>query len=583
MATESLRLRRRPVPTHALPPGVHPVLSRVLAAREVRDARGMDLSLRHLLAPDGLKGMPAAVNLLLQAIDGDWRIVIAGDYDCDGATGVALAVLGLRALGAAEVDYVVPNRVTMGYGLSPQLAQQAAALGARLLLTVDNGIASLEGVAQAQSLGLRVLVTDHHLPGPALPAADALVNPNQPGCTFGSPHLAGVGVLFYLLLALRAALRRRGAWATTAEPDLRVFLDLVALGTVADLVRLDTNNRTLVAAGLQVIRAGGGRPGIHALMQVAGRDARRASAVDLGFAVGPRINAAGRLEDIRIGIRCLLADTPEQALPLAVELDHINRARRELQAQMSEQAQLQWRQSECGHGHGIALFDPEWHEGVVGLIASRLREAANRPAVAFARAQAPGMLKGSARSVPGLHLRDVLARIDTQAPGLIERFGGHAMAAGLSLPEQHLAAFQQAFDGICREQLRPEQLERVLETDGPLSATELSLSTAQVLEAAGPWGQGMPEPVFDNDFEVIDARCVGSDQNHVRYRLRGDDGSVRVAMHFHGAQTRQSQGRVHVAYALAIDHWRQCQSLQLRVLDLQPCEPATPPAKVGDA
>ena len=256
--------------------------------------------------------------------------------------------------------------------------------------------------------------------------------------------------------------------------------------------------------------------------------------------------------------------------------------RRELQAQMSEQAQLQWRQSECGHGHGIALFDPEWHEGVVGLIASRLREAANRPAVAFARAQAPGMLKGSARSVPGLHLRDVLARIDTQAPGLIERFGGHAMAAGLSLPEQHLAAFQQAFDGICREQLRPEQLERVLETDGPLSATELSLSTAQVLEAAGPWGQGMPEPVFDNDFEVIDARCVGADQRHVRYRLRGDDGVVRVAMHFNGAQTRQSRGRAHVAYTLTVDHWQQCQTLQLRVLDLQPSDPAPRAAMAGD-
>ncbi|WP_420466549.1 single-stranded-DNA-specific exonuclease RecJ [Panacagrimonas sp.] len=563
------------MPAHTLPASLHPVVARVLAARDVLGAAELDLSLSGLLSPSTLRGIDAAVALVIDAVDRRARIVVAGDYDCDGATGVAVAVRGLRALGAAQVDYVVPNRLTMGYGLSVELAEAAAAVtGAMgLLITVDNGIASLAGVARARELGLRVLVTDHHLPGPELPAADALLDPSQPDCAFASKALAGVGVMFYLLVAVRAALRARGAYRDRPEPDLGALLDLVALGTVADLVPLDRNNRILVAAGLQRIRAGRAHPGVLALLEVAGRRHREISTSDLGFALGPRINAAGRLDDIRIGIRCLLCDDPHEALQLARELDGINRQRRELQAQMSGQAQGQLEQGAGIGAFGVALFDEQWHEGVVGLIAARLRESANRPAIAFAPAQQAGLLKGSARSVPGLHIRDVIAAVDAQAPGLILRFGGHAMAAGLSLAQADLDEFRGRFDAACRSRLSPAQLERVLETDGPLTAAELTLDTVLALERAGPWGQAMPEPVFEGEFEVQGARTVGADALHVRYQLAPDGGPPLVAVDFNGAERMRGGGRVSLAYQLAINRWQGRESLELRILDLRGCAP----------
>ncbi|MGQ0618612.1 MAG: single-stranded-DNA-specific exonuclease RecJ [Panacagrimonas sp.] len=567
---EEPRIARRLLATHQLPGTLHPVAARVLAARGVIAAEELELELKHLHPPAALRGIDAAADRVIDAILQQRRIVIAGDYDADGATGVALALIGLKLLGAEAPGYVVPNRFTMGYGLSPALAEMAAQQGAKLLITVDNGIASHAGVDAARSLGMQVIVTDHHLPSASLPAADALVNPNQPGCAFPSRHLAGVGVMFYLLLHVRARMRARGLFADGTGPNLADLLDLVAVGTVADLVRLDRNNRILVARGLGRIRAGRARPGLRALLQVAGRQEASLTATDLGFVLGPRINAAGRLEDIRIGIRCLLAEDPDEARSLAAELDRINRQRRDMQSQMNDSALDQLEERSDRDGVGLVLYDSDWHEGIVGLVASKMKEHAHRPAIAFAPAQEPGLLKGSARSIPGLHLRDALADVDARHPGLILRFGGHAMAAGLSLRETDLARFRSAFDAACRARLLPAQLEQVLETDGPLSKDELDLSTALALDAAGPWGQGMPEPQFDDVFEVSEARTVGSDQSHVRYRLRSLDGRTLVAVDFGGAGRMCLRGRVRLVYALAINRWQGSESLELRIQHLRP-------------
>lgn len=559
------RIRRRsPGDPDALPALVPPVLRRVLAARGV-GAEALALDLRDLLPPHSLRGIAAAADLLADAIQQRWAIVIAGDYDADGATGTALAVLGLRALGAAQVHYVVPDRFRMGYGLSSALAEQAAASGASLLVTVDSGIASVAGVAHAQRLGLRVLITDHHLAGAELPAADVIVNPNQPGCPFPSKHLAGVGVMFYVLLALRARLRERGAFAAGAEPNLSEFLDLVAVGTVADVVRLDHNNRVLVEQGLRRIRAGRARPGLQALLQVAGREASRLSAQDLGFVLGPRINAAGRLDDIRAGIECLLAADLDAALPLARQLDQFNRSRREIEAQMREAALELVADDDSV---GLCLYQDDWHEGVVGIVAGRMKERLHRPVIAFARAQEQGLLKGSGRSIAGFHLRDALVAVDAVAPGLIERFGGHAMAAGLSLREEALAEFRARFDAECRARLDPAALEHCLETDGELDARELSLETAQLLETAGPWGQGFPEPLFEGDFEVIEARPVGADGAHIKYRLR-HPGGICSAIDFNGAERMAVQGRVRCAYRLAVNRYQGRESADLQIQMLQ--------------
>ncbi|HWU68844.1 MAG TPA: single-stranded-DNA-specific exonuclease RecJ [Stenotrophobium sp.] len=563
-------IRRRAVGhPEGLPGSLHPVLRRIYASRGVTES-DLPLELRHLLPPQTLKDIDAAVSLLAGALHRDRRIIISGDYDADGATSVALAVRALRALGATSVGYVVPDRFRMGYGLSPALVDLALEQGAQLLVTVDNGIASLAGVAHARARGLDVLVTDHHLAGPELPTANAIVNPNQPGCTFDSKHLAGVGVMFYLLLALRAHLRANGGFADRAEPNLADYLDLVALGTVADVVRLDYNNRILVQQGIARIRAGHACPGVLALLQAAGRAPGDIGATDLGFVVGPRINAAGRLEDIRIGIECLLCDDAGAALEMARNLDRLNRERREIEGQMKDEALVLI--EENGSGTGVCLFDPGWHEGVVGLVASRVKERLHRPAIAFARAAESGWLKGSARSIPGLHIRDALAAVAARNPGMIERFGGHAMAAGLTLPEKNYPAFGQAFDAVCREWLQPEQLEQVLETDGELSPPELSLDTARVLAAAGPWGQGFPEPLFEGRFGIASARQVGATQAHVKYQLHHPAGGLLTAMDFGGAERMRTSGEVQLAYRLAINRWQGRESLDLHVSDLQPLD-----------
>lgn len=565
----TLLIRSRPAAeTLGFPDNLHPVLRRIYAARGVAAAQ-LSLELKHLLPPSGLRGIEPAATLLADAIEAGEGIVIAGDYDADGATGTALGVLGLRALGASEVHYVVPDRFRMGYGLSPELAELAAATGAGVLVTVDNGIASIAGVRHAQELGMSVVVTDHHLPGQELPEADAIVNPNQPGCGFASKALAGVGVMFYLLLALRAELRGRGAFEGQAEPNLSEWLDLVALGTVADLARLDYNNRILVENGLRRIRAGRARPGLLALLKLAGREPARVGSVDLGFALGPRINASGRLDDIRTGIDCLLADSEEEAQAYAAQLDRFNRERRELQTQMSEEALVLCEDSDAV---GVVVFDEQWHEGIVGLVASKVKERRHRPAIAFARAQEAGLLKGSARSIDGLHVRDALAAIDARHPGLIGRFGGHAMAAGLSLPEANLSAFTDAFDAICREWLSEAQLQRVLETDGELGGDDLQLATAQLLEHAGPWGQGFPEPMFEGHFEVLDARLIGTDGQHAKYRLRSARGGTPLtAVDFHGGERlQQPRSRLQAVFTLAVNRWQGAESLDLRIEHLQP-------------
>ena len=558
--------RRAPGQPDALPSSLHPVLRRVYAARGVA-ATDLSLELKQLLPPSTLKGIDVASALLQQALEQNLRIVIAGDYDADGATSTALAVLALRAMGATSVSYVVPDRFRMGYGLSPALAELAAQQKAQLLVTVDNGIASVAGVARAKELGMQVLITDHHLPGPELPAADAIVNPNQPGCPFPSKHLAGVGVMFYVLLALRARLREIGWFATRPEVNLADYLDLVAVGTVADVVRLDYNNRVLVQQGLLRIRAGRARPGLQALLQVAGRNATQISSTDLGFVLGPRINAAGRLDDMRIGIECLLSSNMQDALQRARQLDAFNRERREIETQMKDTALMHIEAD--GSATGVCLFDPDWHEGVVGLVASRIKEKLHRPVFAFARATEGGMLKGSGRSIAGLHLRDALATVDARHPGLIERFGGHAMAAGLSLPEANYEIFCEAFDQVCTESLDATQLEQVLETDGELGATELNLDAAHALEQAGPWGQGFQEPVFEGQFQVVDARVVGESQTHVRYRLRGNTGDL-VAMHFGGIEGLRRSGTVNATYRLSINRWQGSETLNLMIQDLRP-------------
>ncbi len=557
--------RRRPGDSGALPETLHPVLRRVYSARDV-GIEQLSLELTHLLPPDGLLGIEAAAALLADAIAAGEPIVIAGDYDADGATGTTVGVLGLRALGASAVHYVVPDRFVMGYGLSPALADQAAATGAKVLVTVDNGISSIAGIERARALGLCVIVTDHHLPGEVLPTAAAIVNPNQPGCTFASKALAGVGVMFYLLLSVRAELRRRGNFGAGGGPNLANLLDLVAVGTVADLVRLDHNNRILVEQGLRRIRAGRTRPGVLALLACAGRDPARASAADIGFGLGPRINAAGRLEDMCCGIECLLSDDLTQARELAMRLDAINRERRSIQDQMQFDAQ---ELAQDNTATGVCLFHPDWHEGVVGLVASKLKESLHRPVIAFAQAQNADELKGSGRSISGLHLRDVLAQIDAVRPGLIARFGGHAMAAGLTLRRDQLDLFAEAFDRVCREHLAPSDLQREILTDGALDAGELNLDTARILEGGGPWGQGFAEPLFEGRFEVQQARPVGVDAAHIKYRLLGPAGVVD-GIDFNGADRMQSRGTVQIVYALAVNRFRGAESMDLRIADLRP-------------
>jgi len=486
--------------------GIHPVLARVYAARGLTDPRELAVELQALVPPGALRQIDAAAVYLADAIAAGKKMTIVADYDCDGATACATALRGLRAMGA-NVDYIVPNRFEYGYGLTPEIVELTAReKSPDIIITVDNGIASIDGVEAAKRRGIDVVVTDHHLPGDALPDARVIVNPNQPECGFPSKHLAGVGVVFYVLLALRAELRRRGVFDAQTQPKLDNLLDLVALGTVADVVKLDTNNRILVAQGLKRMRAGRMHAGVAALFRVAGREARCASPFDLGFALGPRLNAAGRLEDMSLGIECLLTDDEGRAWAIAQELNDINLKRREIEADMQDTALLHLDDFEPADASTIAVFDDGWHQGVIGIVASRLKEKFYRPTITFAPA-GDGWIKGSGRSIPGFHLRDALDLVSKKVPGLIDKFGGHSMAAGLTIRGDHFDAFAQAFEAVGRAWLTAAQLERVVETDGPLEDDFYSTQFIELLDGQ-VWGQGFAPPVFCDEFRVVSQRIL---------------------------------------------------------------------------
>lgn len=561
-------VRRAPVVADGgWPDGFPALLARLYAARGAGTAEQARPRLANLLPPHLLGGLDAATALLAEAMEHDRHIVVVGDFDCDGATACAVGVRGLRRLGARHVSYAVPNRIVHGYGLSPSLVGELAALKPDLLVTVDHGIACHAGIAAAKDLGWKVLVTDHHLPGDSLPPADAIVDPNVPGDAFPSKALAGVGVMFYVLLALRKHLRDQGRFAG-GEPDLSELLDLVAVGTVADLVPLDANNRALVGAGLRRLRAGQACAGLRALVEVAQRDPSRLTASDIGYAIGPRINAAGRLEDMALGIECLLTDDLAQARGMAATLNEINGERRVVQQQMTDEAERVLATialtQEAGGRVAVCFFDPEWHPGVVGLVASKMKERLHRPVIAFAPAE-PGSdrLRGSARSIPGFHMRDALADVAARHPGLIERFGGHAMAAGLSLPLAALPAFEQAFSDCAARCLTPELLQAEIFSDGELTAGELDRDHAELLRDAGPWGQGFPEPQFDGEFEVLGSRVVG--ERHLKLEL-GLAGTRVNAIHFGGWDGQPPSGRIRIAYRLEPDDYRGGAAVQLVVV-----------------
>ena len=553
------------------PERISPLLRRVYAARGALDVASAHPKLADLLSPDDLLGMEAATALLASAIAEDRHIVVVGDFDCDGATACAVGVRGLRMLGARNVSHAVPNRMVHGYGLSPALVGELADRSPDLLVTVDHGIACHAGVTAAKALGWKVLVTDHHLPGEALPPADAIVNPNQRGDGFGSRMLAGVGVIFYVLLALRAKLRSQGAFNGDV-PDLATLLDLVAVGTVADLVPLDRNNRALVSAGLRRLRAGQGCAGLQALIEVSGRKAASLTAADIGFAIGPRINAAGRLEDMALGIECLLADNATAARELAGVLDGINAERRTVQQKMVDDADIALAGlaiTEAGPRVAHCLFDADWHPGVVGLVASKVKERLHRPVIAFAPAEpGSGQLRGSARSIPGFHIRDALARVDALHPGLIERFGGHAMAAGLSLPHARFADFAAAFETCAGELIDPASLQDIVASDGVLAVDEFDIGSACALRDGGPWGQGFPEPVFDGEFDVLRWRVVG--ERHLKLELVHGDNPLKAkplqAIQFGGWSGTPPDDRIRIAYRLAPDDYRGGDAIQLIVV-----------------
>ncbi|WP_336146146.1 single-stranded-DNA-specific exonuclease RecJ [Marinobacter salarius] len=526
------KILRRPSPdtTPDWGQNLPPLLRRLYAARGVTSDDQLTYTLKHLASPMDLRGVDRAVALLAEAITSQQRVLVLGDFDADGATSTAVAMLGLGMLGLNDIDFRVPSRFSDGYGLTPGIIHRLRDEGALpdLLVTVDNGISAVEGVRAARELGIRVVVTDHHLAGETLPEADAIVNPNQPGCPFLSKNAAGVGVMFYVLTALRKHLREQGL-LPEPQPNLGNLLDLVALGTVADVVPLDHNNRIFVEQGLRRIRQGEARPGILALLEVAGRDHSEISSTDLGFVVGPRLNAAGRLDDMSVGIACLLADSRDEAQRLARELDTFNRERRTIEKDMKTQAQDLLASMSLdieGLPWGLALFDTDWHQGVIGILAARIREQTHRPTIAFAPDDNGEDIKGSARSIPGLHIRDVLAVVDARHPGMMKKFGGHAMAAGMTLSRGDLDAFSDAFDRAVRDTLRAEDLEAAITTDGPLSPDELHLETATLLKRAGPWGQHFPEPLFDGNFRVVSQRIVG--ENHLKLVLQPEEGGAII-------------------------------------------------------
>lgn len=568
-----MRIEPRQLP-HPLPllGDLPPLLTRLYAARGVRDQAELDKTLARLIPYQQLKGIDAAVELLVQALDQRQRILIVGDFDADGATASTVGVLGLRLLGAAHVDYLVPNRFEFGYGLTPEIVAVALQREPQLLVTVDNGISSVEGVAAAKAAGLRVLVTDHHLPGHELPAADAIVNPNQPGCEFPSKALAGVGVIFYVLMALRARLRSLGRYASSPQPNIGELLDLVALGSVADVVPLDANNRILVHQGLERIRAGRARPGLKAILEVARREHGRITSTDLGFILGPRLNAAGRLDDMSLGIECLLSDDPELAREMAAQLDELNQDRKSIEQGMQREALAQLKDLPVeSMPFGLCLFDADWHQGVIGILASRLKERYHRPTIAFADA-GDGLLKGSARSVPGFHIRDALDAVAAGNPQLISKFGGHAMAAGLTLPQEHFSAFASAFDQEVRRQLQEEDLTGRLLSDGTLAVEEFNLELARALRHAGPWGQHFPEPLFHGVFQLVEQRIVG--ERHLKVVLKTECGTVSLDGIAFGVDREvwpnPTVRWVELAYKLDLNEFRGRETVQLMIAHIEP-------------
>jgi single-stranded-DNA-specific exonuclease len=575
--TLQTQLRRREAATGVeLPADLSPLLRRLYLARGVKESQELERSVRGMLPYQQLDGIDTAVALLQKALAERLRIIIVGDFDADGATSTALTLLSLRSMGCGNLDYLVPNRFEDGYGLSPEVVEQAAARGAELILTVDNGISSHAGVALAHEKGIQVLVTDHHLPGETLPDAEAIINPNLVGCEFPSKSLAGVGVAFYLMLALRSALRDGGWFEQNglAIPNLAEHLDLVALGTVADVVPLDANNRIMVYQGLNRIRAGKCRAGIRALLEVAGREARTLCASDLGFALGPRLNAAGRLDDMSVGVALLLSEDIGQARALASDLDALNQTRREIEQGMQVEALAlcdKLERSTDALPFGLAMYHPEWHQGVVGILASRLKERFNRPVIAFAPA-GEGILKGSGRSIAGLHMRDALERLDTLNPGLMMKFGGHAMAAGLSLEESKFDEFRDKFAELVGEWLDPSHLEGVVWSDGELSARELTIDTAEMLRDGGPWGQAFPEPTFDGTFRILQQKLLK--ERHLKLMIEPIGGGPLldgIAFNIDPTFWPDSSIReVQLAYRLDINEFRGNRSVQLIIEHLWP-------------
>ncbi|CAM3560666.1 single-stranded-DNA-specific exonuclease RecJ [Vibrio aquimaris] len=575
-----IEIQRRPeMDLTMLEADIAPLLKRIYISRGITCPQQLDTAARALHSYQKLDGIEAAVAILYQAILDNKRIIVVGDFDADGATSSALSVLALRMLGSTNVDYLVPNRFEDGYGLSPEVVDQAIEIGAEVIMTVDNGVSSIEGVRYAKSQGLTVLVTDHHLPGNELPIADAMVNPNLESCAFPSKALAGVGVAFYLMMALCVHMRKLGWFSQQgmSEPKLMELLDLVALGTVADVVPLDENNRILVHQGLQRIRAGKARPGIQALIEVAKRDARRLVAADFGFALGPRINAAGRLDDMSFGVELLLTDNIHAARRMASELDGLNQTRKEIEEGMKQEAmafceRLQF--SDDAMPYGLVLFQRDWHQGVIGILASRIKEKFHRPVIAFADG-GEGTLKGSCRSVPGLHMRDALDRIDTQNPGLIIKFGGHAMAAGLTILEQDFERFSQLFDAGVKTELDEAALKGVILSDGELKPEEFSMHTAELLRSAGPWGQAFPEPVFDGEFKLLHQKLVG--EKHLKLMLeplhKGHPTNIMLDGIAFNVDLRRwpdaSVKTVRLAFKLDINEFRGNQSLQLMIDHLE--------------
>ena len=539
--------------------GVSALMARLLSVRGVTEARQISANLSHLLPPDTLTHNATMAKLLADAIQANKQLLVIGDYDADGATATAVAIKGLRAFGA-KVQFLVPNRFEYGYGLTPEIVALAATQKPDVIITVDNGIASVDGVAAANALGIQVLITDHHLPGQELPQAACIINPNQHGCTFASKNLAGVGVMFYALLALRAEFRARGTYALTAEPNLTELLDLVALGTVADLVKLDDNNRILVEQGLRRIRAGACSPGILALLRESGRQPQTTHAQDLGFSVGPRLNAAGRLDDMTLGIQCLLAETDIEATKIAQQLQDLNLQRRSIEADMQEGASLSLDDIDVANQFSISMYQADWHQGVIGILASRIKERYHRPVIVFADA-GEGLLKGSGRSIAGLHLRDALDLLSKHQPDLILKFGGHAMAAGLTIKQLDFELFNQGFEAVVRSLITETDLESVLEVDGGLNPTDMTFSTAQLLENQ-VWGQGFAPPLFYDEFEVINQRILAD--KHLKLTLKTIDKPLVIDAIYFNHSTLLA-GTIQAAYQLQTNSYNGVQKVQLNL------------------